>query len=917
MKKRILSSLLCLCLMLSLSPMAALATADTADTGSLPEETEPIPSTEVDQASTYEDSTTVTRSILAELIYQNEHFKSVIGNNTADAGFGDISSLTQDQQNAINAMANAHFISGTGIDENNKLKFNPEGNVTRADAAVIFWKLTGSKQADTSSLTLTDVNATAWYAPAVAAMAAAGIISGTQDNKFNPEGTITVNQLNALITKCVQAVGNDGALAGRPAGGTRLELLMSAYEKYKDSPLATVTATEIAYADIGTCSTEQQAAIQFFTSRGVVSGYKPADNGVNLFGPYDAASNLQTAVFLYQCAKKFEPTKTDSQPEVRMALFSTLAEEPSNGLQIPEGAQATVNAAWAYLEQEIGTESIQSFKNSPNDAVSTSAVEGLVDALVPEAPTISVSDDGQVAITTAEEDAVIYYTTDGTAPTVNSTQYTADFALDEISTIKAVAVKNSLYSEIATYTKQEQPALTISPSATSLNGGGTITLTANKAVSAVTCSDNSIVVTESGGAWTATLPNATATYTFTATAGEETASCTVSVTYQGGGNTGSGSSGNSGNTGTVSGSGDNVSISVNSGSVSTSQLTQAVRKADSGSTIAIGAPSRSSVSLSSNGLQAAADNSNDVTIELKNAEVTLSPEALSAVAEQAGSTVTLAVAPVETAELNSRQQAAVGDAPVFDLTIKSGNKTISDFDGGLATISLPYELAEDQDPAGVVVWFMDDNGNISACETMYDLRTKCVIFTTRHFSMYVIGYVEPMNFTDVPENAYYYDAVAWAVQNGVTGGTSATTFSPDAICTRAEMVTFLWRAAGSPEPTTTNNPFTDVQSGEYYYDAVLWAVTNGITAGTSATTFSPDATCTRGQAMTFLWHQAGNPVVNYAMTFTDVATDAYYAEAVRWAVSEGVTVGTSGTTFSPDADCTRAQIVTFLYRGAN
>lgn len=168
-------------------------------------------------------------------------------------------------------------------------------------------------------------------------------------------------------------------------------------------------------------------------------------------------------------------------------------------------------------------------------------------------------------------------------------------------------------------------------------------------------------------------------------------------------------------------------------------------------------------------------------------------------------------------------------------------------------------------------------------------------------------------FTDVPEGAYYYDAVAWAVENGVTSGTSATTFSPDASCTRAQMVTFLWRAAGSPEPESTVNPFADVSASAYYYDAVLWAVEQGITNGTSATTFSPDATVTRGQTVTFLWRYDGSTAVS-GSGFVDVASDAYYATAVAWAVSEGVTNGTSATTFSPDSDCTRAQIVTFLYR---
>ena len=161
---------------------------------------------------------------------------------------------------------------------------------------------------------------------------------------------------------------------------------------------------------------------------------------------------------------------------------------------------------------------------------------------------------------------------------------------------------------------------------------------------------------------------------------------------------------------------------------------------------------------------------------------------------------------------------------------------------------------------------------------------------------------------------YYYDAVYWAVENGITTGTSATTFSPDASCTRAQMVTFLWRAAGSPEPETTVMPFTDVSSSDYYYKAVLWAVEEGITTGTSATAFSPDLAVTRAQTATFLYRFAGAPTVSGSNSFTDVDADAYYADAVLWAANEGITTGTSTTTFSPDDDCTRAQIVTFLYR---
>ena len=169
-------------------------------------------------------------------------------------------------------------------------------------------------------------------------------------------------------------------------------------------------------------------------------------------------------------------------------------------------------------------------------------------------------------------------------------------------------------------------------------------------------------------------------------------------------------------------------------------------------------------------------------------------------------------------------------------------------------------------------------------------------------------------FIDVPAGSYYEDAVVWAVEKGITSGTSAVTFDPDGICTRAQAVTFLWRAAGSPAAKSSAMPFADVKVGSYYYDAVLWAVEQGITKGTSDTMFSPDATCTRAQIVTFLWRSQKSPAAGTANPFTDVKASAYYADAVLWAVKEDVTKGTTNTTFSPDANCTRAQIVTFIWR---
>lgn len=172
-----------------------------------------------------------------------------------------------------------------------------------------------------------------------------------------------------------------------------------------------------------------------------------------------------------------------------------------------------------------------------------------------------------------------------------------------------------------------------------------------------------------------------------------------------------------------------------------------------------------------------------------------------------------------------------------------------------------------------------------------------------------------VEFKDVKDDdQYYYDCVYWGYDNGIVTGTSATTFSPDASCTRAQAVTFLWRAAGCPNPSSYYNPFTDVKSSDYFYKAVLWARENGITTGVSSNKFAPGNTCVRGQIVTFLWRTVGDYPSSYYNPFRDVRSSDYYYEPVLWAVENGITSGTSATTFAPSSACTRAQIVTFLYR---
>ena len=250
-----------------------------------------------------------------------------------------------------------------------------------------------------------------------------------------------------------------------------------------------------------------------------------------------------------------------------------------------------------------------------------------------------------------------------------------------------------------------------------------------------------------------------------------------------------------------------------------------------------------------------------VTVDkTENGSVTVSPKSASK-----GDTVTVTVKPDSGYVLET-----------LTVTDKNGNElTLKDKGDGKYTFTMPAGKVE------VKATFMEDNSMLNF-------------------------------FYDVPNGAYFYEAVKWAVKNGITTGVGNDLFAPEQPCTRAQIVTFLWRAAGSPEPKTASS-FTDVPANAYYAKAVAWAVENGITNGMTETTFAPDATCTRGQSVTFLY-RALKGTASGSTNFTDVASDAFYADAVNWAVANNVTNGTSNTTFSPNADCTRAEIVTFLYR---
>lgn len=330
-----------------------------------------------------------------------------------------------------------------------------------------------------------------------------------------------------------------------------------------------------------------------------------------------------------------------------------------------------------------------------------------------------------------------------------------------------------------------------------------------------------------------------------------------------------------------------------------------------------GVKNADSAKLTAGTVKAMAENSGTDGLEVKLPTGTVALDKTALASVSIGKDVAVSVQSVKTSGLTDEQKKALGDklasAIVVDVNILANGAKITDFGGGKLTISVPYTPKEGEDTSKLTVWYVKDDGTIENMGGHYDAVSKCFVFETTHLSQYAL-LTDPNPFTDVAGNAYYYNAVLWALDNHVTGGKTATTFAPNAVCTRAQAVTFLWRAMGSPEPTSTVNPFTDVKPDAYYYKAVLWAVEKGVTGGVSATAFNPGGVCSRAQVVAFLWRAAGKPVVNYAMNFADVPADSYYTEAARWAVSEGVTGGTSATAFSPSNSCTRAQIVTFLYR---
>ena len=484
--------------------------------------------------------------------------------------------------------------------------------------------------------------------------------------------------------------------------------------------------------------------------------------------------------------------------------------------------------------------------------------------------------------------ATIYYTTDGSKPTTSSTVYNTGITLNETKTIKAIAVKGDQQSQIvtATFTKRannnEVTEVTLS-----LNNHDTKLPVGNKKedleatvkhnentiddVSVTWISDNPDVATvdASGNITAKELGKARITASVTENGTTFSDFCDVIVTAR---------------------AALTITLDTNDGtSTSSTATTNAYGKLST-----LPTPTRSGYSF--DGWYTTAEDGTAVTTD------TVFDKATTIYAHwtrnsSSGSHTTYY--PVNTPAKSeggsvvvSQKSASKGSAVTVTVTPESGYQVSSvqavDKDGKKLTLT--------------------DKGDGKYSFVMPGSKVEVSVSFAQ-----VQKPEKPSPYRDVSKDSYYYDAVQWASNKGITNGVADGGFAPDWVCTRGQIVTFLWRSVGSPAPKTAEMPFADVAEDAYYAQAVLWAVENGITKGTSETTFSPDQTCTRAHAVAFLYRLAGSPAVT-GSSFQDVAADAYYNAAVAWAVQQGITNGTSETTFSPDETCTRAQIVTFLYR---
>ena len=874
------------------------------------------------------DSTeAITRAQMAEMVYN----KFYPDQTATDQGFTDIgdgqsgttSPCTPTQWTAINVLAEKGILSGTS-----GTTFSPSEKVTRAELAVVFWRVTGCKSHPTAATPpYSDVTGAEPYGPAVLALTAMEIIQGEATGKFNATQPASVGMVNLLFAKCDESEVNTDEWE---TGVTRLDMLMQVYAQYKDDPVLKEKA-EVGvskdFADIGACTPEQQAAIEFFTKAGVINGLNTQPS---IFQPDGAASNFQIALLLQRCSEMSTPGTAAAQGIALLSDGTPLMDEEESNSPSPPDLSELVTSAFGFLEKQ-GV-NVSKAQQNPHAPGLESSLADWTDSVVPVSPTISPADrtfTGALEVTisaggSAETDGtIIYYTTDGNDPTTSSTLYSEAITITEDTTVKAVAVKNNLVSSVATarYTVAE---FTITPSDDSLTGGGTVTFTIDNPPEgevSVTCDNTRYNPSQnSSGVWSVTLPNTDETYVFTAAAGDEKATCTVEVTYKSSGSRPSSGSGTSSSTTTETVTNPDGSKTTTVTNNRTDTVTETTEYPD-GTTVIVVTNGRTDTVTQTTEY---ADGSSEVVETASDGTVTTT-----STDADGGQTRTVenpdgsAEITVESADgsrsvtaVNEDGQAAVEVSLSADVLDNAGDEAVplpmpavassGDRDeaptvtveltrGFSARVEIPVERAA----TSTVAVLVHDDGTEEIIRASLTTENGVVVTLSNGDAVKIVD--NGKYFDDVPDSHWGADAIDFVSSRELFSGTGEAVFSPDTAMSRAMLVTVLARFEG-----------VDTTGGDTWYGAGRqWAMENGISDGANM-----DQVLTREQLATMLYRYAGSPAADGAIThFSDGdKVSSYAADAMQWAVSHGLIGGMGDNTLNPQGNATRAQVAAILMR---
>lgn len=884
MKKQITCILTALALMLGLLPVTALATPDP-----------------------------VTRAQLAEALYANESLKKLIdkageGQQTPD--FSDIGPVqdgadpcTDQQREAILALAKAGILNGTdpGV-------FSPADDVTRGEAAVVLWRATGCKSNPTAAtVSYADVGPSDWYTPAIHALTAAGLLKGTENNLFEPKEPLTEFMLTRLLENYGQSDFSDFG-----DGVSRIDMLMAAYETYRDSPLLGQVSDNFTskLSDIDALSSEQQKAVCFFEELGVVKGF--SDDST--FRPDAAASNLQVAMFLKKCSQlDSQDVSLQRKGDGLLLLNLPGDEEP----KVRSAEQDIINDAFAFLEAQ-GLE-VNDAKDNPHAPGLAASLTEWNEALAPTAPSFSPEGgsyaEAQTVSITAEENAQIRYTTDGSAPTQDSTLYTGPISVEQTLTLKAVAVKNSLMSPAASAEYVIGPALPQPPEAPVFSPEGgryrknrQVTITCQTEGADIYYTDDGTDPTQASTPYEAPITLDRALTLKAIAVKDELASDVVSAQY-------TVFSGTSGGTPPADSPGGGSSGSSSGSAGQTQQnpdgsTTTTVTNAD-GSTIETTANADGSEKVVETGADGSVtttltdaggnkvttventDGSGKTTVDNRDGS-----GSVTAVSQDGG--VQAEVVLTQESLEGAGQQGQAAKLPMPALSAGATPEKAP-----LVTVSLPgegsvrVEIPVENPTVSTVAFLVKQDGSCEAVKSC--LPTEGGVAVTLSDGDTVAVADNGRAFADVSGDFWGARAIAFAVSRELFSGTGDDTFSPDMPMSRAMILTVLARLEG-----------VDTSGSVWYEAGRQWAVEEGISDGLDL-----EANLSREQLATLLYRYAGQPDgagADLSGHPDETQIASYARQAMAWAVQQGLITGMDGGTLAPQGEATRAQVAAILQR---